>query len=161
VPSGLVEFGMLDFGALDPSDAAQIRGLVATLAPAAQTSDTTTDSSREQRLAISLLVALVGAALALIIQLASGVSVISGGRQMRTSIDSMGTSPAKRLEIALRVAGPALLGVAASGVLVTSVAPRVGHPVAASIGWAWSLPLLAQAVTSLALCGALLRAPRR
>lgn len=160
-PSGFVELGLLDFGALDAHDAAQIRGLVAAIAPAALVSDTTTDTSLEEALAISLLAALVGAALALVIQLATCVAVVSGARQLRTAVAAIGVVRAQRMAISLRVIAPAVVSVVASGALVVAVAPRLGYPGDASMGWAWLLPLLAQAVVVAVLGVLLLRAPRR
>jgi hypothetical protein len=124
-------------------------------------SDSTTDSSHEERLAISLLVALVGTVLALIIQMASGVGVVAGARRLRVGVAAMGITPAKRIGIGLRVAAPALLGVAAGAALIAVTAPQLGYPVAASSGWVWLWPLLAQAGVCLVVGGLLMRLPRR
>jgi len=160
VPSGLVELGMMDFGELGEKDAARIRDLVASIAPAAQTSDTTSDSSQEQRLALSLLVALLGAALVLMVQSAASVAAISGSSRTRRALAAAGMPRASRVRITFRVVAPSVLSVVVAGVLVALVAPRVGYPVAASTGSPWLLPVLTQLAVLSASAWFLLRTPR-
>ena len=82
-------------------------------------------------------------------------------RWILQDVAAIGVAPARRAALAMRVIGPAALGIVASTVLVVTVAPRLGYLDPGSIGWAWSLPLLAQMIVVVVMGGVLLRAPRR
>lgn len=161
VPSGLVQLGMLDFGRLHSDDAARMRGLVAQLAPAAQTSDTTDGSEDDESAADTLVVAVVGAAVALMIQLTAGAALVSGGARVRSALAAVGVPGRRCWAVCARVAAPSLLAIVIGTASVLLVASRVGYAVPAHVGWVWALPLAVQAVGVVVVCGLLLRAPRR